>query len=231
MKLAWVASARVEGSAVGAYCAALVPQIAQLVDLQLFVEPDAAGQPQFGADTRASDRLVPREFDHVLYQVGDEARLAFMAPMIRALGGCVVLHHWKLTDFARSAFPALNGRGWRSLVVAAREGGLSDARAHRRWMRSGAPRDGSSDRPALNRSVVRFGDSFLTHDAELASAIAVDRNAPTPIGVVELGVTPDWMQVAKRYVELLARFPAPRTARKSLLAMQLAARVRRPDAS
>jgi len=231
MKLAWVASARVEGSAVGAYCAALVPQIAQLVDLHVFVEPDAAGQPVFGADTRPSDRLAPREFDHVLYQVGDEARLAFMAPMIRALGGCVVLHHWKLTDFARSAFPALGRGGWRATAIAAREGGLADARSYRRWMQRGAALGASDERPALNRSVVRFGDSFLTHDAELARAIAVDRNAPTPIGVVELGAAPDWKQVAQRYVELLSRFPAPRTARKSLLAMQLAARMRRPDAS
>ncbi len=238
MKLALVTTARVEGSAVGAYSAALAAELAKLVELSLFVEPEFAAGEAHGAKLRRADELLPREFDQVLYQVGDEARLAFLAPMVRALGGAVALHDWKLFDFACAARPELSRGGLRSFVAAVREGGVAQAALHRRRRT-----DARAPTPALNRSIVRFGDAFVTHSEALGRAILDERNAPTPVGTiapdVELveGVAGActalescegrWDAVAARYVELLERFPKPRTARKTLIAMRLAARARR----
>jgi hypothetical protein len=242
MKLAMVTTARAEDSPVGAYSAALAAELAKRVELTLFVEPEFAGDEAHGARVRRADELLPREFDQVLYQIGDDARLAFMAPMVRALGGAVALHDWELYYFACELHPRLRRGGLRSFVSAALEGGLAQAAQHRRRLV-----DASAAMPALNRSIVRFGDAFVTHSEALGRAILDDRNAPTPIGTVAplvetTDAAPDaprgaaasierchgrWDAVAARYVELLERFPKPRSARKTLLAMRLAAAVKK----
>jgi hypothetical protein len=226
MKLALVTTAA-ESSAVGAHAAALAPEFAARVELTLFVEPAAfaerssAPRTFAGLAPRSAAELLPREFDQVLYTVGDEAQLAFVAPLVRALGGAVLLHDWALPNFARAAFPALSAGGLRGVVAAAREGGLAQARE----LRAGRP-------AALNRSIVRFGDAFLVHSAQLQAALLEERNAPTPIAVadglgegaaraLELGAG-RWPQIAEQYLALLQRFPRPRTARKSLIALQIA---------
>lgn len=229
MRLALVTTARVEGCAVAQYAGELAAALRALIDVELFVERDRAGIEFGGARTKPCDELLPREFDSVLFEVADDARVAFVAPMIRGIGGAVELHDWNLAHFAQGAFPQLARTGWRSTWSAVREGGLAQALE---WRRRGAS---DSALPPLNRSVVRFADSFITHGATLAHAIAEERNAPTPIGVVD----PDgedvsgaerarqacagrWERVAARYVELLQRFPRPRASRRTLIAMRLA---------
>lgn len=229
MRLALVTTARVESCAVALYAVELATALRSLVDLELFVERDRAGVELGGVTTKSCDELAPREFDAVLFEVADDARVAFVAPMIRGIGGAVELHDWNLARFAQGAFPQLARTGWRSTWAAAREGGLAQALEWRRRGVSGAAL------PSLNRSVVRFGDSFITHGATLARAIADDRNAPTPIGVVDpdgedisgaerarAACAGKWERVAERYVELLQRFPRPRSSRKTLIAMRLA---------
>jgi|SRR5882672_8400734 len=216
MKLALVTTPPSVRSAVGEYTRELVRELEQLCEIAVFVERGRESEPYEGRATRAADALLPREFDQVLYQVGNEREHAFMLPMLRALGGTVALHEWVLCDLARAAFPALEHGGLRGFVRALREGGLDQARAHAAQVRAGTRVD-----VPLNRSVVRFGDSFLVHDERVRRLILEERNAPTPTGVVPRGPEQPWSVVAAKYFELLGAFPPPRTARKSLIAMQL----------
>jgi hypothetical protein len=223
MKLALVTTPWDAPSSVGDFTRALVRELADTTEITPFVERGREGGDYFGWKTRAADELVPRQFDHVLYSLGNEREHAFMAPMLRALGGCVALHAWRLSELAFAAHPELERGGWRGSVRAVREGGLGEARRYRELVRD-RQLESCRGELALNRSIVRFGDSFIVPSTELRRAILDDRNAPTPIGVVEPSA--DWSAIAAQYRELLERFPAPRTARKSLIAVQIAAALR-----
>lgn len=242
MKLAMVTTARAERSAVGGYSLALAAELARRVDLTVFVDPDDSPLELPGLHVRPADQLFPREFDQLLHQVGDEAALAFTAPLIRALGGVVALHDWNLFHFASAAYPALQHGGLRAFYVAVREGGVAQARELRR-----------ASAPALNRSAVRFGDAFVTHSPRIGEAILTDRNAPTPIVVLEpklaLGNGPRldgshsgaesastaiagaWSALADSYLAALERFPRPRSARRALIALAWAPHKRREGAN
>lgn len=230
MKLALVTTAQARSSAVGAHAAALAAQLASRVELSVFVEsptaPRADVGAEFGVAARSVLELRPREFDALLFTVGDEACLGFVAPLVRALGGTVLLHDWALPALARAAYPELAGGDWRAWWRAAREGGLAQARE----VRAGGA-------PALNRSIVRFADSFLVHGARLEAALLEERNAPTPIGVAEgwgLGAARAlecgagrWGELAELYLRLMQRFPRPRSSRRAIVAASIDALVRR----
>ena len=221
MKLALVTTPPSARSAVGEYTRSLVGELSKLCDVEFFVERRREGESFESRVTRSADTLLPREFDQVLYQVGNEREHAFMLPMLRALGGTVALHDWVLFDLALAAYPELERGGLRGFARAVREGGFGQARtffaqrgdlAHLGERRSELP---------LNRSVVRFGDSFIVDSEEVRRLILEERNAPTPTGIVLHGAEHPWSVVAARYLELLNAFPPPRTARKSLIAMQI----------
>jgi hypothetical protein len=218
MKLALVTTPPSASSAIGEYTQALVRELSKLCDVELFVERGRDGEPFEGRATRSADTLLPREFDQVLYQLGNEREHAFMLPMLRALGGTVALHDWVLFDLALAAYPELERGGLRGFARALREGGLGQARAYFELR-------GNSELP-FNRSVVRFGDSFIVHDEQVRHAILEERNAPTPTGIVPRGAEHPWSAVAAKYFELLSAFPPPRTARKSLLRLSIAQRLR-----
>ncbi len=226
MKLALVTTADAKSSAVGAHAAALAPELASRVELSVFVEPRAAPSALGEFPARSVLELRPREFDALLFTVGNDSRLAFVAPLVRALGGTVLLHDWALTELTRAAHPELAAGGWRASWCAVCEGGLAQARE----LRAGGA-------PALNRSIVRFGDSFLVHSAQLQAAVLEERNAPTPIGVAEgwgVGAKRSneccagrWGELAELYLRLMQRFPRPRSSRRALVAASIEALLRR----
>ncbi len=226
MKLALVTTAETASSAVGAHAAALAPELAARVELSVFVEPQVSSAAFAGLTARSVLELRPREFDSLLFTVGDEARLGFVAPYVRAMGGAVLLHDWTLGEFARAAFPELNAGGWRAWWRAACEGGLTQASEFR-----------AGGAPALNRSIVRFADSFLVHSAQLEAALLEERNAPTPIAVADgwgLGAARAlecgagrWGELAELYLRLMQRFPRPRSSRRALVAASFDALRRR----
>lgn len=189
-------------------------------DVAVFVERGREGADWFGVPTRPASALVPKQFDQVLYCVDDAPEHAFMAPLVRNLGGCVALHGWSLRSFAHAAVPALARGGWRGLRAGFEEGGLEGAREG--W--AGA-RTGSSP---LNRSIVRFGDAFFVRDEALRDALLTDRNAPTPIAVIPwpTHADGDWSAVAQALFRAFERFPAPRAARKGLVTFQIRERLR-----
>lgn len=220
MRLALVTTPWDSKSPVGAHTRELVRELADTTEIAVFVERGRHGADYFGWTTRAADSLVPREFDQVLYQLGDEREHAFMAPMLRQLGGCVGMHAWALPHLAFAAFPNLARGGWFGFASAVREGGLAQARRYRRLTRP-EPRLAAAAGLAFNRSIVRFGDAFIVHDEELARLIRVERNAPTPIRVV--ATSAPWSAIASDVRECLERFPPPRTARTSLFALRVKA--------
>lgn len=189
-------------------------------EVAVFVERGREGRDWFGVPTRAASALVPKQFDQVLYCIDDAPEHAFMASLVRNLGGCVALHGWSLRSFAHASAPALARGGWRGLRAGFEEGGLEGAREG--W--AGA-RDGSSP---LNRSIVRFGDAFCVRDEALRAAILTDRNAPTPIAVIPwpTHADGDWPAAAQALFRAFERFPAPRAARKGLVTFQIRERLR-----
>ena len=216
MKLALVTTPWDSPSPVGAHTRELVRELADATEIAVFVERGRHGADYFGWTTRAADTLVPRQFDQVLYQLGDEREHAFMAPMLRRLGGCVGISAWALPHLAFAAFPRLARGGWSGFACAVREGGLAQARRYRSLSRP-EPGLAATGGLALNRSIVRFGDAFIVPDEQLARLIRDDRNAPTPIRVV--APSAPWSAIAREVREALERFPPPRTARRSLFAV------------
>ena len=68
---------------------------------------------------------------------------------------------------------------------------------------------------------MRFGDSYLVHDAELGRRVIDDRNAATPVGLLPHGLdatdpaTLD--ELVRKYVEYLELAPPPRSHRRGSL--------------
>lgn len=230
MKLALVTTPWDDPSSVAAATREVVRHLADTEQIDVFVERGREGGDYFGWTTRTANALVPKEYDQVLYAVGNEPNCGFMAPLVRRLGGCVILHDWSLARLAWAAYPELPAGGLRGVVRALREGGPADARRY--WTLRAAGATASAQELAellLNRSLVRFGDCFLVPDANVERAVLDDRNARTPIRVVDhRGATTsaDWAALAASYREALERFPAPRTARKSLLSVRVREGVR-----
>ncbi|MCC7014384.1 MAG: hypothetical protein IT454_17625 [Planctomycetes bacterium] len=233
MKLALVTTPWTADSTVGQRTRELVRQLSDAIQFDVFVEPGLEGPDYFGWATRSANTLVPREHDSVLYAIGDEPAHAFMLPLVRRFGGCVALHAWGLPQLALAAFPELARGGWRGAWRALSEGGPSDAARY--WSnRSKLGREPVSALAelALNRSIVRFGDAFFVADEATKKRVLDDRNAPTPICVAPFdsaGNADDWAAVAREWRTAFERFPAPRTARKSFVALRIAEGLRRAD--
>jgi hypothetical protein len=143
MKVALVTTGPGLPSGIGDYTRHLSPHLARECDLSVFVPADQAGQGEAGMIHRPLDELRPKEYEHILYQLGNETGHAFMVPLIQAWGGTVVLHDWVLFDMATAAFPGLARGGWKGHLLALREGGLHQGaiyarnRRERRRLRAG----------------------------------------------------------------------------------------------
>ncbi len=154
MRIALVTTPPSIRSGIGDYTRRLLPHLRERAHVELFVAPGLEGEVLDGLPTRAADDLRPREFDQVLYQLGNEVPHGFMARMVRAVGGTVVQHDWVLFDMALSAFPALSRGGAKGHFLALREGGLEQARVYlanwldRRRQRLGAGAPGGAADPS-----------------------------------------------------------------------------------
>jgi len=127
MRLALVTTPPQVRSGIGDYTWRLLPELATRCELEVFVAPASAGEGPQGRLLRSTDELRPREFDQVLYQLGNERHHAFMEPLVRAIGGAVALHDWVLFDLATAAHPSLERGDLKGLLVTLREGGLTQA--------------------------------------------------------------------------------------------------------
>jgi hypothetical protein len=221
LKLALVTTPWNSASRAGAIARELVRHLADTEQIEVFVERGREGGDYFGWKARSASALVPREHDHVLHFVADEPECAFVLPLVRELGGCAVLLDWELAAAARAAYPELAASGLRGVIRALREGGFDEARRY--------AKSRGGDRPAsisLNRSIVRFADSFFAPSESLRELILDSRNAPTPVGVLDFA-SANWPDLAHAVREQLERFPPPRTARKGLLLRRVREELRR----
>ena len=191
----------------------LLPFLEEFLALRLFVDGDAA---EFaGRDAEPATSLASRDFDQILYFLENLADHAFMLPMIRDLGGTVVLHDWSLGELAVAAAPALGQPGFAGQVAAWREGGLRAFFEHRRRGAASA-----LENLPLNRSVVRHADAFVVPEGDWRRWILEERNAPTPVAVIPWTRGQDAAITeasASRFRECLALLPTHRTNRKSLI--------------
>jgi len=130
LKIALVTTPPSVRSGIGDYTRHLLPYLCEHVDVEVFVEEQLAGEELLGSATRSARELLPKEFDRVLYQLGNERGHAFMIPMIDAIGGTIMQHDWVLFDLATAAFPSLATGGLAGHLLALREGGTQAARIY-----------------------------------------------------------------------------------------------------
>jgi len=122
-------------SGIADYTRHLLPYLRARAEVDLFVEIGREGEECGEEEPRSVDELVPRDYDRILYQLGNEAQHAFMVPLVRRIGGTVVLHDWVLFDLAMAAYPELQRGGLRGLRRAFQEGGAAEARVYLRGKR------------------------------------------------------------------------------------------------
>jgi hypothetical protein len=204
VKIALLATASSLAPGSASRVGALLPHLREGAEIELFV---AAGTERAERGTRSARELDPQGFDQILYAIGNERAAAFAKPVLRAFGGTVAIDGWSLRELAYASRPELEQGGVRGIWAAWVEGGVREARSYAAGARSEL---------ALNRSIVRHADAFLVPEPELARRIRIDRNAPTPVGVVAME-TEDPASAARRWLEHLASFPTPRVRRKSLI--------------
>lgn len=256
MRVALVTTPPSETSIVGEFTRALLPHLRQHCEVDEFVERGREGVGWCGGATQPADRLRVRDFDQVLYQVGNEAAHAFMLPMLHVVGGTVAQHDWQLIRLAVAARPALLRGGLRGAWAALGEGGVREARAYsalsktrvRTESRNGFVAALECAQLTLNRSVVRHADAFLVDTREMKTWILLERNTATPVAIVQgmaaarsrvegfgdfahgsVQREDSWPLVARQIAEHLAAFPPPRSRRKSLIQAAIAASQRVPD--
>lgn len=132
MKIALVTTLRERGSGIADYTRRLLPHLRERAEVEVYVAPGLEGEEEGVGRLRSALELRPKAQDQILYQLGNETRHAFMARMVRALGGTVALHDWVLFDLACAAWPGLARGGLRGRWLALREGGLEQALAYHR---------------------------------------------------------------------------------------------------
>ena len=181
MKIALVTTPTPTRSGIGDYTRHLLPYLRQLAEVELFVEIGREREETGGETLRSLDELEPREFDQILYQLGNESQHAFMLPMIEALGGTVVLHDWILFDLVMSAHPCLERGGLRGLRRALREGGLGQTLTYLKNKRQPDPPGGGSvfssgwHDPETNG---RWSASWAKLEVDSAEALRIEGSLP-----------------------------------------------------
>ena len=155
MKLALVTTHPAVRSGIGDYTRHLLPYLREHCAVDVFVGP-TEHPPAEGCRPVAD--LVPRDYDQILYQLGNELSHAFMARMIRAIGGTVMQHDWVLFDMALVAWPALARGGAKGHALALREGGVEQMR---RYARNWLDRRRQRSRPASPMDVTPLPGTLL----------------------------------------------------------------------
>ncbi len=130
MKLALITTPPSVNSGIGDYTRHLLAELSRHAQIELFVEHGREGETLLGRKMRSVRTLEPRAFDTIVYQLGNEIAHAFMKPLLRRIGGTVVLHDWILFDMSLAAHPALARGGIKGLALAWREGGSEQARVY-----------------------------------------------------------------------------------------------------
>ncbi len=130
MKFALITTPPSVVSGIGDYTRHLLAELSRHAEIELFVEHGREGEKLLGRKMLSVRTLDPRAFDQIVYQLGNEIAHAFMVPMLRRLGGTVVLHDWILFDLALATHPALARGGAKGLALALREGGFREARVY-----------------------------------------------------------------------------------------------------
>jgi glycosyltransferase involved in cell wall biosynthesis len=134
VKVALVTTSPSVRSGIGDYTRHLLPYLRAHCHVDVYV-PEGADDDGTGEPARAISALHPRDYDQVLYQLGNELSHGFMPRMIRAIGGTVAQHDWVLFDMAVAAYPALVRGGAKGHALALREGGLLQTQTYlRNWL-------------------------------------------------------------------------------------------------
>ncbi|VWB12516.1 glycosyltransferase [Burkholderia metallica] len=110
-KLAYVSPLPPARTGIADYSAELLPELAHFYDIDVIVDPDTAGNPQFdGVTVRSPQWFLDNAglYDRVVYHFGNSSFHRYMFPLLDVVPGVVVLH-----DFFLSGIVAeMDSQGW-----------------------------------------------------------------------------------------------------------------------
>jgi len=158
MRVALVTTPPSLRSGIGDYTRHLLPHLREHCEVEVFVRPDSdelLGKAEWpGEDPKSILELDPNQYDQVLFQLGNELSHAFMARMIRHIGGTAVQHDWVLFDQALANYPGLVRGGLKGHMLALREGGFGQARLYaENWLDRRRERNSPAIFPDCNEDV------------------------------------------------------------------------------
>ncbi|MEM5329964.1 glycosyltransferase [Paraburkholderia sp. JHI2823] len=111
LKLAYVSPLPPARTGIADYSAELLPELGQFYDIDVIVDPDTAGNPQYnGVTVRSHQWFLENadQYDRVVYHFGNSPFHRYMFPLLDVIPGVVVLH-----DFFLSAVVAdMDVQGW-----------------------------------------------------------------------------------------------------------------------
>lgn len=111
LKLAYVSPLPPARTGIADYSAELLPELAKFYDIDVIVDPDTVGNPQFdGVVVRSPQWFVENagRYDRVIYHFGNSSFHRYMFPLLDVVPGVVVLH-----DFFLSGIVAeMDAQGW-----------------------------------------------------------------------------------------------------------------------
>jgi glycosyltransferase involved in cell wall biosynthesis len=111
LKLAYVSPLPPARTGIADYSAELLPELAKFYDIDVIVDPDTGGNPQFnGVTVRSPQWLLENagRYDRVVYHFGNSSFHRYMFPLLDVVPGVVVLH-----DFFLSGVVAeMDVHGW-----------------------------------------------------------------------------------------------------------------------
>lgn len=99
-KLAYVSPLPPARTGIADYSAELLPELAKFYDIDVIVDPDTAGNPQFsGVTVRPAQWLLDHadDYERVVYHFGNSSFHRYMFPLLDVVPGVVVLHDFFLS--------------------------------------------------------------------------------------------------------------------------------------
>ncbi len=206
MRLAYFSPLNPRRSGISDYSEALLPHLARLADIEVFVE-------DYRPENHDIEKLLPvrhwREFeaehaagrfDGVLYQMGNNPYHVYVRDLALRIPGVIVLHEYNMHYLAADATVLRND--WDSYTrELEREGGPAALEHARRAQRGEVTLE--FDRYAMNRSMIEASQGLIVHSHYVERQVRREGHT-LPIGVIPHGVEapPVDPAIARRRLEM-----------------------------
>jgi len=172
-------------SGIADYSAALLPRLAENVDLEVFVEE--TNPPAGPLRTRHFRDYRPEEFDLVLYQVGNNPDHTYLYDVALEHPGVVTLHEFNLHHLVAAA--TITRGDWDEYLREVERNGGPEALAHARRVKAREVGPDYENLP-MNRRLLESSRALVVHSGFLAGQVRA-AGCLLPLGVIPHGAVLD----------------------------------------